>query len=138
MNQLEGTIQEVKTVGNLSVITIRVENEELTAVVLENPQDNVYLKPGNRVLALFKETEVSVAKGLSGGLSIRNRFSGPVAWVEKGELLSKIGIRFGDVILQSVITTQSCNQLNIRAGDQITALVKSNEIMLMNPFEDEY
>lgn len=136
MNQLEGTIQEVKTAGNLSVITILAQDTELTAVVLENPRDNVYLKPGNRILALFKETEVSIGKDLSGELSIRNRFLGPVAWIEKGELLSKIGVQFGDMVLQSVITTRSCDQLGIQPGDRVTALVKSNEIMLMNPSED--
>ena len=109
MNQLEGTIHEVRTVGNLSVITIQVKDNELTAVVLENPIDNTYLKPGNPILALFKETEVAIAKDLRGELSIRNRFSGPVEWIETGELLSKIGIRSGDVVLQSVITTRSCN-----------------------------
>ena len=137
MNQLEGTIHEVRTAGNLSVITIQVKDNELTAVVLENPKDNAYLKPGNQILALFKETEVAIAKDLRGELSIRNRFSGSVEWIETGELLSKIGIRSGDVVLQSVITTRSCNQLNIHPGDRVTALVKSNEIMLMNPLDNE-
>ncbi len=137
MNRLEGTIQVIETVGNLSVITVETSNNVLTAVVLENSTDHAYLKPGNRIMALFKETEVSIAKGLSGELSIRNRFSGPVAWVEPGKILTKVGIHFGDLILQSVITTWSCQQLNLQPGDSVTALVKSNEIMLMNPLENE-
>lgn len=51
--------------------------------------------------------------------------------VERGELLSKVSLKFQQHILVSAITTRAVDSLKIKAGDAIEALVKSNEISLM-------
>lgn len=81
---------------------------------------------------IFKETEVALAKGDTKSISLRNQFPSKVISIEKGQVLSEIKLDYKGLNLTSIITTQSCHDLNIQIGDLLTALVKSNEIMLMN------
>jgi len=44
---------------------------------------------------------------------------------------AKVGVRVGDNLIESVITRQSVEDLNIKVGSEVTAVIKSTEIMLM-------
>ena len=88
---------------------------------------------GNRVLAVFKETEVSIAKGLSGGLSLSNRLPCAVKGMEKGPLLCRVDLDHKGSGLGSVITTRAGERLGLQPGDSVQALVKANEVQLMEP-----
>jgi molybdopterin-binding protein len=44
---------------------------------------------------------------------------------------AKVGVRVGDNLIESVITRQSVEDLNIKVGNEVTAVIKSTEIMLM-------
>ena len=137
MNRLPATITKIESSENIAIIFLEVADTPLTSVVLEKTGPDSYLKVGNQVMTLFKETEVSISKDLKGSLSIRNRLKGPVSSVEKGELLSKIGIQFNQETIYSVITSKSCEEIGIEVGDQVEGLIKSNEIMLMKMPNDE-
>jgi molybdopterin-binding protein len=44
---------------------------------------------------------------------------------------AKVSVRVGDNLIESVITRQSVEDLNIKIGSEVTAVIKSTEIMLM-------
>ena len=44
---------------------------------------------------------------------------------------AKVGVRVGENLIESVITRQSVEDLNIKVGSEVTAVIKSTEIMLM-------
>jgi len=54
-----------------------------------------------------------------------------VLLVEHGELLSTVTLQFKGYIVISAITTRAVDSLQITIGEEIEALVKSNEISLM-------
>jgi len=91
-----------------------------------------WLEIGKNVSLIFKETEVSIAKDLNGKISLRNRLICKVISIERGELLSKINLQFGAYNISSAITTRSVDYLELVVGDEVTALIKSNEISLMH------
>jgi molybdate transport system regulatory protein len=99
--------------------------------LLETPETADYLKVGTAVTLLFKETEVSLAKNLSGILSLRNRFAVTVRGIQRGDILSAVELDYSGKALTSVITTRSLERLQLAAGDNVEALVKANEIALM-------
>ncbi len=45
--------------------------------------------------------------------------------------LRGFGVRVGDNLIESVITRQSVEDLNIQIGSEVTAVIKSTEVMLM-------
>lgn len=100
-------------------------------MLIHSTEQEEWLKVGNEVVVVFKETEVSIAKELSGKISLRNRFSCIVESLQKGELLSEVKLKCGLYSLTSVITTRAVNFLELVPGDLVEALVKANEVSLM-------
>jgi molybdenum-pterin binding domain len=131
MNKLNGIIANIQQAGAIMLVDIKVENHLFSAMLIASDEENSWLKTGNRVDVVFKETEVSLAKGLSGQISLRNRMLCTVRSLDKGELLSKVTMDFMGYTIVSVITTRSVEALNIQHGDEVEALVKANEVSLM-------
>ena len=64
-------------------------------------------------------------------ISARNQLRGTVEAIVLGVVTAKVGVRVGDNLIESVITRQSVEELNIKVGSEVTAVIKSTEIMLM-------
>ena len=68
-------------------------------------------------------------KGLK--LSARNRFKGKVTAVEKGVITAKVKIEIKvPVVITSVITKEAVEDLDLKVGDEVEAIVKSTEVMV--------
>lgn len=130
MNLFQGIVEDLDISGALMLCSINCKGY-IFSTLLINQQES-FLKIGKEVNIIFKETEVALAKGDTTSISLSNQFSCKVISVEKAKILSEIKLDFQGLNLTSVITTRSCEGLNLQAGDIVTALVKSNEIMLMS------
>ena len=131
MNQLRGRITRIESNDHVSLVDVDVSGDIFTATLLETPDDAPYLKVGNQVDVLFKETEVSLAKGLSGLISLRNRVNTTVKTVRAGVILSEVVLDYRGLSISSIITTGSIKRLDIKPGDEVEALVKANEVSLL-------
>ncbi len=63
-------------------------------------------------------------------LSARNQFSGTVKSVVLGTVVAEVVVDIGGREMVSVITRHSAEEMHIRAGDTVTAVVKATEVML--------
>jgi len=68
---------------------------------------------------------------MSTKISARNQLRGIVEEVTLGTVTAKVSVRVGENLIESVITRQSVEELGIKVGDQVVALIKSSEVMLM-------
>ena len=130
MNKLIGKIVLIESSQHMSMVDIDVEGDVFSSIVLETPISAAYLKQGGPVALLFKETEVSIGKNLSGLISLRNRFKGKIKLIEESELLSKIILEYKSQEIISIISTRSTQRLGLIIGDEIEWLVKTNEVSL--------
>ena len=64
-------------------------------------------------------------------LSARNQIKGKVAAVDKGAVMAKVKIDIGGGnIITSLISKDSVDDLELKAGDDVTAIIKSTEVMI--------
>lgn len=64
-------------------------------------------------------------------LSARNQFPGKVIDVKEGAVNAIVKVDIGNgTVMTSVITMDSLNDLGIKTGSSVTAIVKSSSIML--------
>lgn len=136
MNRLRGTITAVESAGHVQLVDVTVDAETFSAILLETA-DGDRLRPGAEVTLLFKETEVSLAKNLSGLISLRNRIPARVRAVEKGKVLASITLDYRGNDIVSVITARSAERLDLKAGDEVEGLVKANEMTILHEGEFE-
>lgn len=115
----------------MSLVDVAVGDDVFAATLLETPETADYLRVGANVTLLFKETEVSLAKNLSGQISLRNRFPATVCSMERGDILTEIRLDYAGNALTSIITTRAVSRLQLAVGDEVEVLVKTNEIVLM-------
>lgn len=131
MNKLEVIVKEVRASGGVILADLVADDCMLSAMLTDATGIPEWLIPGNTLYAVFKETEVSLAVEFSGKLSIRNRIPCTVENINRGELLSVIFLNFNGTKLSSAITTRSVDLLGIKPGDSVLALIKANEISIM-------
>ena len=130
MNILKGTIEKLTVSGSLTLIGIKVDTVNMSAIVIDTPKTAPYLKVGNTITVVFKETEVIIGKGNTDEISLRNKFKGTIEVLESKELLSKISIKTNVGKISSIITTNAVKQLQLELGTAVTAMVKTNEILI--------
>jgi len=63
-------------------------------------------------------------------LSARNQFKGIVKSVKLGNVMAEVIVAVGDLEFVSAITRGSVDQMGIKVGDEVIAVVKSTEVMI--------
>jgi molybdopterin-binding protein len=63
-------------------------------------------------------------------LSARNRLEGKITELQLGGVMAHVVVRVGDNIIESVITRRSAEEMSLKVGDTVSAVIKSTEIML--------
>jgi molybdate transport system regulatory protein len=130
MNRLPGKISAIEIFGSIALVEVAVGVHRFTATLIGVGEEASEWATDMPVTLLFKETEVSLAKNLSGLISLRNRIPAVVTSVERGRLLTKVELQIDGHALVSVITTRSSHLLQLAVGDQVEGLVKANEMSL--------
>jgi molybdate transport system regulatory protein len=130
MNILNGIIEEITVNGALSLAYIRVGETRFTVIVIDTPATVSYLRAGNPIQVIFKETEVIIGKGTGHQVSLQNKLVGQIHKIESGALLSKIILETSAGRITSVITTNAVKKLQLKEGNEVTAMIKTNEIMI--------
>jgi molybdopterin-binding protein len=64
-------------------------------------------------------------------ISARNQLQGIVEEVNLGVVTASVTIRVGENLIESVITRQSVEEMGIKTGDTVMALIKATEVLLM-------
>ena len=63
-------------------------------------------------------------------LSARNHLKGKVTEIILGTVTALVTVKVGSNLVESVITRRSAEQLDLKKGDQVTAVVKATEVMI--------
>lgn len=131
MNMLSGHIAAIEAHGSVAIVDVAVATHRFTATLLGNAEQLARWEIGQAVRLLFKETEVALAKNLTGLISMRNRLPGTVTALEIGQVLTRVVLDMQGIRISSVITSRSARSLQITVGDAVEGLVKSNEMSLL-------
>ncbi|MBI9041635.1 TOBE domain-containing protein [Lutibacter sp.] len=130
MNKLQGTINNIISNESLSLVYITVNDLKITAIVIDTPDTSPLLQKGKAITVIFKETEVIIGTGTNHTISMQNKFVGPIISIESKALLSKLIIETSVGKITSIITTNAVKQLKLIVGLEVTAMVKTNEILV--------
>ena len=133
MNKLQGKVTATQTEGNLTLVDIDCQGTPLKTIVIETQDTCDYLEKNTDVEVLFKETEVSISTERLTSISLRNQIPCQITRMVKGKILSQIDLVFGNAQLKSIITTQAVLDLELKIGQQVYSLIKTNELMINKP-----
>jgi molybdopterin-binding protein len=64
-------------------------------------------------------------------ISTRNRLPGTITEVVKSEAAARVSLRVGDDQVVALITRESADELGLEVGQEVTALVKATDVMIL-------
>ncbi|MGA8731897.1 MAG: TOBE domain-containing protein [Terracidiphilus sp.] len=132
-NVLPGTVANVtKGAVNAEVSLTLGGGETVVAIITNSSVDSLGLKAGNSAFAIIKASEVMVGKNLENArLSARNILAGSVSALQDGAVNSEVGIRLpGGTTLIASITKASVKALELKQGDEVSAVVKASHVLV--------
>jgi molybdopterin-binding protein len=63
--------------------------------------------------------------------SARNKLQGTVKEVKPGAVMAIVKVQVGENIIESAITKEAVEEMGLKAGDKVTAVIKSTSVMIM-------
>jgi len=63
-------------------------------------------------------------------ISARNKLKGKVSEIIMGDVMAEITIRVGQNVIYAVITRRSAEELKLKKGDTVVAVIKATEVMV--------
>jgi molybdate transport system regulatory protein len=132
-NLLAGTVHEVtKGSVNAEVSLVLEGGEKVVAIITNSSIDSLGVEKGKAAFAIVKASDVIVGKGVDGTkLSARNVLVGEVTRVHDGAVNSEVEMRLrGGTAVVASITKESVKALALKAGDQVSAIVKASNVLI--------
>jgi molybdate transport system regulatory protein len=132
-NQLTGRISTLKP-GPISA-EVTVDCGAVGPIVAQITQGSVErlgLATGKDVIVLIKASSIIIvpaARNLR--LSTRNQLTGRVASTKNGPISGEVTLMLpGNTTIAAVITNDSLNRLQLKAGDEVSAVFKASSVIL--------
>ena len=63
-------------------------------------------------------------------LSARNKIEGKIVELEVDGVMAYVTVQVGKNLIESVITRRSAEEMKLKIGDRVSAVIKSTEVML--------
>ena len=127
MNKLKAQITDIKSIKDLNSIKFDFHGSSLSMVALDLDEN---IKIGSSVLLSAKATHIAIAKDFSGELSYSNQLKAKIVDINKGEILTSIKAITSDTLIESIITTNSAQRMQLKNPDEIVILIKATELFI--------
>ena len=133
-NQYYGTVLSVKggVVNDEVEIMLDSGNTRMTAIITSAASKSMGLETGKNVVTIIKEEWVILMKDTEGyRFSSRNRFPGTVVSVKESSVDTEVHMRLvGGESLTAIVTSDAAKSLDIKTGDNMTALIKAPMVLV--------
>ena len=139
MSHLKATIEKIESVDDLNIVTFVCAGQKLQMVSLELSET---IRVGVEVKLACKPTAVALAKptmdveSFCSMLSYSNQLKVHIDSMERGKLLSSILLKLGMFSLESMTSTDAVERLDLKEGDEVIALIKANELSILEVLND--
>ena len=131
MNKLKATIYNIQTSQGITLVDIRIGDDEFSSLIINSDSTDEYIAEGNPVNILFKETEISV-KNYHGEFHKKrqNKIVTTVESINKGMILSELKFSYGNSQITAIILTRLLDELKLSVGDKAILILRTQEILL--------
>ncbi|HJE02710.1 DNA-binding transcriptional regulator ModE [Aliarcobacter thereius] len=94
------------------------------------------LQVGSKVELLVKPTNISISKKHIEDISLSNQALAKIISINSGELLSNIILEINSTKLESIITKNSKERLNLKENDEVNILIKASDLSIYRILND--
>lgn len=132
-NQLAGKVLEIKKGAVNSEIVMGLSNgEKMISIITNDGVESLGLKAGSDIYAIVKAHSVLIIKSDElPSISARNKIKGTISEVIEGSVNCEVKISTnGGVIITAIVTEDAKNELELKKGDAVFAVIKASSIIV--------
>jgi len=133
MNSFIARVSDIQNVESLNIVLFDFYGKSLSMMSLDL---NENIKIGVRVKLIVKPTHVFITKDVDSTVSCANRLQANIVAVENGQLLSTLRLGLQEGELESIVTREMSNVMNLRVGDKVTAFIQESELSIGEILDD--
>ena len=126
-------VKDIKTIDSLNIVEFDFNNITLKMMSLELHKE---VKLESKVKLLVKPTSVAISKKYIEDISLSNQALAKIVAIENGELLSSLSLQINDTFIESIITKESSQRLDLQKGDIINILIKASDLSIYRILND--
>ena len=126
-------VKDIKTIDSLNIVEFDFNNITLKMMSLDLNDD---VEIGKKVKLSVKPSNISIAKNLSGEISLSNKIVATIQNLENGQLLTSVILKINDTLLESIITVDSSKRMNLQIGEVVTILIKASNLSIGEVLND--
>jgi len=128
MSSLIGIVSKIEKIDNLTLVTFDIESISLQMISLEL---NSSIEINTQVKLSIKPTSISLIKHTDGLNISSNYIKTTIKSITIGKILSSVILDLNNTLIESIITTNSLNNLNLKKDEKITALINQADISIL-------
>ncbi len=131
-NQIQGVVEHIDKGGVNTQLYVKLKSGyTLVSVITNSAVESLDLKIGDEVTAIFKSSSVLITTDITLNISARNKFQGTIDAINIGEVNAEVIINIGGSDkIASVITADSIKSLKLEVGTEVSAVIKSSDVMI--------
>ncbi len=130
-NQISGVVEHIDHGKVNAQLYIKLKSGyTIISVVTDNAVESMAIKVGDEVVAIFKSSSVILSTDNAVGVSSRNKIKGIISNISTGEINTEVTVDIGGDRITSIITKNAAEELGLKTGDEVTALIKSSDVMV--------
>ena len=133
MSKFIATIKKIQSIDNLNIVEFEFDGLTLKMMSLDLNDD---VKIGKKVKLSVKPSNISIAKNLTGEISLSNKIVATIQSLENGQLLTSVILKINDTLLESIITVDSSKRMNLQIGEVVTILIKASNLSIGEVLND--
>ena len=133
MSKFIATIKKIQSIDNLNIVKFDFCGLTLKMMSLDLNDD---VEIGKKVKLSVKPSNISIAKNLTGEISLSNKIVATIQSLENGQLLTSVILKINDTILESIITVDSSKRMNLQIGEVVTILIKASNLSIEEVIND--
>lgn len=119
-------VENIKISNGIIEITFVTKKDKF--LMITNCKNN--LKIGDKVILECKSTNVIISKSKLIDCSLSNKILCQISSFTSGEIITTLHLKSDQFTLDSVITTNSFNRLNLKKGEQVYAYIKATNLLI--------
>ncbi len=130
MNTLPGEIYKVQTAEGITLVDICIDSDQFSSLIINSESTDAYIKEGNKVNMLFKETEISLKRYHDKLVKRQNKIIAEVTEIVNGKILSQVKLKYKTYDVTAIVLTRLVNELGLEEGRKAVLILRTQEILL--------
>ena len=121
-------VSKIETMKHLSLVQFDVKGHTLCMMSLGITTP---IPIGSDVSLCVNAPGVLIVKGAYDTISSSNQLTCKVTRITMGALLVSICLEFSEIVIESLITKQACDTMDLQEGDSVIAIIKESDIAIV-------